>query len=326
VTEIAWDRTVFVLLPPDALMRHLCTPVLDRLEEHGFEPVRYEVLWHRPPNQDAFHESKITSAWKAYFYRQVDLVFDLGPSLALLVEDRCAEDSHLRLRALKGASDPALAAPGTIRRDLRGVNVMLDIVHSSDTPGDSRHEAGVFFGPEYGTPLDRDRTELRALVATLEAGIPKESRAFDDVLIGLRSRIAAAVWHELDAGARRLAPGLAESGRLGTGAELAALLPGGHPLAEVLACEFLPDQPKVDVRRAAARLAVYGVALDPWERAVLQTSMLFPPLRRDSESSASVVVSALRSTAGASSGSSASTQPGSSATWQPRESLAPQLP
>lgn len=286
MTAIDWQRTVLVLLPPDALERHLCSAVLDMLDGHGFSPVRYEVLWHRPPGQDAWQEHNITSVWKAYFYRQVDLVFDLGPTIALLVEDGLAQaapgTSHERLRALKGASDPAEAAPGTIRRDLRGINVMLDIVHTSDTPEDSRHEASVFFGPELGRPLHGDPAELRDVVTLLEAGIPEERREYDDVLAGLRSRLVAAVWNELDAEGRELAPGLAAGTRAGAGAELAALLPGGkaHPLAEVLSCEFLPDHPRTDLKRAAARMAVYGLTLDRWEHAVLQTSMLFQPLRR----------------------------------------------
>ncbi|MEV4836211.1 nucleoside-diphosphate kinase [Nonomuraea sp. NPDC049486] len=281
MAEIVWDRTILFLFPPDALMRHLVTPVLERLEEHGFEPTRYEVLWHRPPGQDAFQETKITSVWKAYFYRQVDVVFDLGPSLALLVEDRSsAPEPHRRLRALKGASDPAAAEPGTIRRDLRGVNVLLDLVHSSDSPEDSRHEAGIFMGDGHGTALHGDQGPLRDLVALLEAGVPRESREFDDVRAGLRSRVVAALWHELDDGARKLAPELAVSDRDGAGAELAALLPAGHPLAELLACEFLPEGERLDLRRAAAKLAVHGVSMDRWEHAVLQTSMLFPPLRR----------------------------------------------
>ncbi|MGI5272913.1 nucleoside-diphosphate kinase [Nonomuraea sp. CA-218870] len=281
MAEIVWDRTVLFLFPPDALMRHLVTPVLERLERHGFEPTRYEVLWHRPPGQDAFQETKITSVWKAYFYRQVDVVFDLGPSLALLVEDRSpAPEPHRRLRALKGASDPAAAEPGTIRRDLRGVNVLLDLVHSSDSPEDSRHEAGIFMGDGYGTALHGDQRPLRDLVALLEAGIPRESREFDDVRTGLRSRVIAALWHVLDDGARKRAPELAEETRDGAGAELAALLPAGHPLAEFLACDFLPGGERLDLRRAAARLAVHGVSMDAWEHAVLQTSMVFPPLRR----------------------------------------------
>ncbi|MFI6481235.1 nucleoside-diphosphate kinase [Nonomuraea sp. NPDC050663] len=280
MAEIVWDRTILFLFPPDALLRHLVTPVLDRLKEHGFEPTRYAVLWHRPPGQDAFQETKITSVWKAYFYRQVDVVFDLGPSLALLVEDRSgAPEPHRRLRELKGASDPAQAEPGTIRRDLRGINVLLDLVHSSDSPDDSRHEAGIFMGEGHGTPLDGDQGPLRDLVALLEAGLPRETRQFDDVRRGLRSRVVAALWHDLDAEARKLAPELAASSREGAGAELAALLPGGHPLASFLACEFLPGGERFDLRRAAARLAVYGVSVDPWEHAVLQTSMLFPPLR-----------------------------------------------
>jgi nucleoside diphosphate kinase len=288
VTTIDWQRTALVLLPPDALERHLCSPVLDMLDRHGFSPVRYEVVWHRPPGQDAWQERNITSVWKAYFYRQVDLVFDLGPTIALLVEDQRADGApgscHTRLRALKGASDPAEAAPGTIRRDLRGVNVMLDIVHTSDSPEDSQHEASVFFGPELGEPLDGGLAGLRDLVGLLQAGVPRETREYDDVLIGLRSKLIAAVWPELNTLGRKLAPGLAAGPRPGAGAELAALLPGGedHPLAEILACEFLPGHPKIDLRRAAARMAVYGLTLDRWEHVVLQTSMIFPPLRRSS--------------------------------------------
>ncbi|RCG32104.1 hypothetical protein DQ384_06200 [Sphaerisporangium album] len=288
MTAIDWQRTVLVLLPPDALERHLCSSVLDLLERHAFTPVRYDVLWHRPPNQDSWQERNISSVWEAYFYRQVDLVFDLGPTLALLVEDGQADVSpeppHKRLRALKGASHPAEAAPGTIRRDFRAINVMLDIIHTSDSPEDSELEASVFFGPGLGRPLDGGQTELRELVALLEAGIPRETREYDDVRAGLRSKITAAVWNDLTAEARKLAPGLATDPRPGAGAELAALLPGGasHPLAELVSCEFLPDHPQVDLKRGAAQLAVYGLTLDRWEHAVLRTSMTFPPLRRDS--------------------------------------------
>ncbi|GII85590.1 hypothetical protein Ssi03_35800 [Sphaerisporangium siamense] len=286
MTAIDWQRTVLVLLPPDALERHLCSPVLDTLERHGFAPVRYEVLWHRPPGQDAFHERNITSVWKAYFYRQVDLVFDLGPTLALLVEERPHDDrapgsAHARLREIKGASHPSEAAPGTIRRDLRAVNAMLGVVHTSDSPEDSLREASVFFGPGLGTAVD-DPAELRGLVALLESGAPAETREYDDVVTGLRSRVVAAVWTELTADGRKAAPELARATHAGAGAELAALLPAGHPLAELLSCEYLPGHPQVDLARAAKRMAPYGLTLDPWEHAVLKTSMTFPPLRRGS--------------------------------------------
>ena len=53
--EFDWNRTVFVLLAPDALARHLATDIVDRVERIGYRPVAWRVLWHRPVDLDAFH-------------------------------------------------------------------------------------------------------------------------------------------------------------------------------------------------------------------------------------------------------------------------------
>jgi nucleoside diphosphate kinase len=285
VEEIDWDHTVFVLLAPDAFARHLGREVLLRLDREGFAPVAWTVLWQRPANLDAFHERNITQVWKAYLYRLVDRLFAFGPTVALLVEDRRrveGETSHQRLRRLKGASEPAEAAPGTVRGDLRSVNVMLALMHSSDSPEDSRRESAVFTGGRGYTGGDPDG--VHDLLGLMELAMPREERGYDEVLAGVRARIVTLVWDDLPPTGRKeagqlLAGGAAQLAAVGAGARLAGLLPAEHPLAPVLACEFSAGYPAFDVDRARALLRAYGSDLDPWEDLVLATSQRFTPRR-----------------------------------------------
>src|SRR3712207_6825731 len=85
--EVDWERTVFVLIAPDALARRVGDTVLDRMAADGFRPTGWRVLWHRPPDLDAFNERNITQVWHGYLYRLVDQLFALGPTVAVLVHD-----------------------------------------------------------------------------------------------------------------------------------------------------------------------------------------------------------------------------------------------
>jgi nucleoside diphosphate kinase len=283
--DVDWDRTVFVLLAPDALARGLGEAVLDRLDALGYRPVAWHVLWQRPLELDAFHEKNITHSWKAYLYRLVDQLFAFGPTVAMLVHDERPgdadrPDSHQRLRQAKGASEPAEAGPGTIRGDLRSINAMLALMHSADCAADSRHESAVF--------LDRDRFHtdpggLRTALRLLTLAGPPERRGYPEVLAGLRARVLAAAWDELAPAARaelaapaEVADGLTEPG---AGERLAALLPVGHPLASVLCADFTPECPGPALDRVRPLLRVHATDLDPWEDLVLATSRRFEPRR-----------------------------------------------
>jgi nucleoside diphosphate kinase len=276
---IAWDRTVFMLLAPDAIARHLAGDVVDRVVRLGFRPLAWRVLWHRPAQLDAFHERNITQVWKAYLYRLVDQLFAFGPTVALLVQDegdQPGRDSHQRLRDAKGASEPAQTVPGTIRGDLRSINVMLSLVHSADSPADSRHESAVFAdtdGFDEGEP-----DELFAVLGLLSGARPAERRGYPEVLAGLRSRLLAAAWSDLPKPARRAATASADGlAAPGTGPRLADLLPDGHPLAAGLRADFTPTSPGPDPARLHAVMAAHGTGLDTWESLVLATSRRFPP-------------------------------------------------
>jgi nucleoside diphosphate kinase len=284
VDDLDWDHTVFALISPDALARHLGTAVLDRMEAAGFVPVSWRVLWHRPADLDSFHGRNISAAWQTYLYRLVDQLFAFGPTIALLLADEttaAGQSSHQRLRLAKGASDPDLAGPGSIRGDLASINVMLALMHSADTAADSATESTVFFGQD-GYPHGADLDELRNLLGLLAEASPPERRGYRQVLAGLRARSLAAAWEDLPRPVRKSAGALLEAGESGLASpasseQLAGLLPAAHPLTDVLLPDFTPGSPGPELERVAAALGMFGTDMDAWDKLVLATSRRFWP-------------------------------------------------
>jgi nucleoside diphosphate kinase len=289
VNEIDLSQTVFTLICPDALARHLGVAVLERIESAGFAPVAWRVLWHRPADLDSFHEQNITQVWKAYRYRLIDQLFAFGPAVALLVADQHPagdghQGSHDRLRLAKGPSDPASSGPGTIRGDLGSINAVLSLMHCADSAADSARESHVFAGP--GGFTRGDQGELRTVLALLEASRQREDRGYREVLAGLRARALAAAWEDLPRPVRKTAGVMLEAGvgtlaAPGSGGRLAALLPDDHPLAALLGADFTPSSPGPDLERVSVLLATLGTGVDDWESLVLATSRRFPPRRSD---------------------------------------------
>jgi nucleoside diphosphate kinase len=288
--EIDWNKSAFMLLAPDALARHLAIPILDRLAEDGFVPIQYRVFWRPLESLDEYYGKKIRIAWDVYLFRMVDLFFRYGPTVAFVVKDvgSSAEDSHIRLRRLKGASDPLKTTPGSIRHDFGAINLMLSLIHSADSPDDSAYEHGVYFSDEEPRVLDDGSAELYDVCRLMASGAPQETRGFEDTLGGFRARIAAVLWKEfLPEGREMIARWTVADGKkpfseLGAGRKLAEQLKDGmqHPLAAMLASEFQPDSPLVQVEVANHMLRAYGTSLDPWEELVLKTSMYFRPRRK----------------------------------------------
>jgi len=288
--EPDWTRSVFMLLAPDALARHLAVPILDRLAAEGFVPTQYRVFWRPIESLDEYYGKKIRHDWDVYLFRMVDLFFRFGPTVAFVVKDTRpgAEGSHRRLRRIKGASDPYDAKPGSIRCDFAATNLMLSLIHSADTPEESAYETGVYFSGAQPRYLDDGDTELHDVCRLMTHSTPRETRDFDRTLGGLRARLAAILWDDFQPEGRTMiarwaADGDRPFGDPGAGAKLAEQLRGGmeHSLAPLLANEFQPDQPMVQVETANHHLRARGTSLDPWEELVLTTSLYFRPLRRE---------------------------------------------
>jgi nucleoside-diphosphate kinase len=130
-----------VLVKPDGVRRGLSGEVIRRIEAKGYRLVRLEL---REATSDllaahyAEHEGKP-------FYEPLVAFMLSGPIVAMVVEgERCIEG----FRSLAGATDPTVAAPGTIRGDLGrdwGEKVQQNLVHGSDSPESAAREIAIWF-------------------------------------------------------------------------------------------------------------------------------------------------------------------------------------
>lgn len=271
----AVDTDVFALIAPDCVRRGLVKDVLAAFASAGLSPVAWQLAEVGSREVDRMHEQVMARSTEVYRFRCLDLLFGLGPSLLLRLRDQDPGrgDPHQRAVRCKGASrNPA---HGTIRHDLRAINVVLSLLHTSDSPADSRRESELIAAKDAWLPAQ----ELPGFTGVLTAPHP-ERRGFRDVLAGVRARVIAVLWDDLDADGRALAGDLAGCGGLGdagAGARVAELLARRHPLADVLRAPMDPTGDLRQIDLVARRLSGWGIDMDPWERTVLGTSLYFTP-------------------------------------------------
>jgi nucleoside-diphosphate kinase len=133
---VAAERTL-VLVKPDAMRRALAGEILSRLERRGLE-VRAARLLTVDRSLAEEHYAEHTE--KPFFGELVDFITS-GPTLALVVE---GEDAIGTVRTTMGATNPADAAPGTIRGDL-SLSMPDNLVHGSDSPESAEREIALWF-------------------------------------------------------------------------------------------------------------------------------------------------------------------------------------
>ncbi|TDD85024.1 nucleoside-diphosphate kinase [Actinomadura rubrisoli] len=281
-----WDDRVFCMIGPDCLRRLALRAVLDALREADLVPAGWWCTEVAQPRIDAVSQAQNAGPGQVYRYRAMDALFGLGPVLLLVLRDRAGRgtDELYRTAArVKGDADPRRAEPGTIRHDIGSVNVVMSLLHLSDSPRHSAAEAALLGdGVEPHDYLPAE--ELGTFVTTLEATQDAEHRLFSDVLKGLRGRLVARLWSDLSPEGRRLAAKLtadggladAEAGRL-LAREAAGVRHGRLP--EILGLPFDSSEPPPDMQRVAGLLRLHRLGLDSWETAVLTTSSYFSPMR-----------------------------------------------
>jgi nucleoside-diphosphate kinase len=133
------ERTL-VLLKPDAMRRRLAGEILGRFEARGLE-IRAARLVAVDRDLAGGHYAE--HAEKPFFGELVEFITS-SPTLALVLE---GEGAIAVVRTTIGATDPAKAAPGTIRGDL-ALSMPDNLVHGSDSPESAGREIALWFGDE----------------------------------------------------------------------------------------------------------------------------------------------------------------------------------
>jgi nucleoside-diphosphate kinase len=136
---MAVERT-FALLKPGVLQRRIVGEVLSRLEKSGFRIIACKLIQvSREIAETHYAEHREKS-----FYPSLVEYMESSPSIAMVLE---REDAIASLRKLAGATDPAKAAPGTIRADY-AIVTQKNIIHASDSPESADREINLFFSGE----------------------------------------------------------------------------------------------------------------------------------------------------------------------------------
>ncbi len=140
------QRTLF-LVKPDGVQRGLVGEIIRRLEARGLKLVAMKMMQITPElaaRHYAEHRGKA-------FYDGLIAFITSGPVVALVCEGR---EAVAVVRSLMGATDPIKAGPGTIRGDL-AVDLLMNLVHGSDSVAGAEAEVARFFGPEEFLRYDR---------------------------------------------------------------------------------------------------------------------------------------------------------------------------
>jgi nucleoside-diphosphate kinase len=130
------ERTL-VLIKPDGVERGLIGEVLSRIERKGFRIVALQLrVLERAIAEEHYGEHKD----KPFFGDLVDFITG-GPLVAAVIE---GPEAIASWRTMMGATNPANAAPGTIRGDL-ATETQMNVTHGSDSPDSAAREIGLFF-------------------------------------------------------------------------------------------------------------------------------------------------------------------------------------
>ena len=130
------ERT-FAIIKPDAVERRLAGQILARIEKEGFT-VRAMRLQHLTKREaEGFYA---VHRERPFFAGLTDFMSS-GPCVLLALE---APGAIGKWRALMGATDPAKAEAGSLRKDF-GLSIDKNATHGSDAPDTAAFELGYFF-------------------------------------------------------------------------------------------------------------------------------------------------------------------------------------
>ena len=133
---MAIERTL-AIIKPDAVGRGLTAEILSRIHAAKFQIVAIKSLRLTKTEAEGFYA---VHRERPFFGELTDFVSS-GKAVVMVLE---AEGAISKWRDTMGATDPAKAAPGTIRKEL-GTSIQYNCTHGSDAPATAAFEIGYFF-------------------------------------------------------------------------------------------------------------------------------------------------------------------------------------
>jgi nucleoside-diphosphate kinase len=133
---MAIERTLSIL-KPDALQSGVVGKILSKFEESGLKPVAMRMMHLTVPEAEGFYAVHRQRP----FFPSLVAYMTSGPVIVQVLE---GENAVQRNREVMGATNPANAAEGTIRK-LFARSIEANSVHGSDSPENARAEIAYFF-------------------------------------------------------------------------------------------------------------------------------------------------------------------------------------
>jgi len=133
---MATEQTM-VLIKPDAVQRGLIGEVIARLERRGLQLAGMKLM---RITEELAGRHYAEHREKPFFGGLVEFITS-APVVAMVWE---GPGAVAMVRAMMGATNPANAAPGTIRGDL-AVSFGMNVIHGSDSTESAEREVGLFF-------------------------------------------------------------------------------------------------------------------------------------------------------------------------------------
>ncbi len=130
------ERTL-TIIKPDAVGAGHIGDIIKIFEAHQFKIVAARLVKLSKKEAEGFYAVHRTKA----FFASLTNFMSSGSALVMVLE---GENAILRLREVMGATNPADAAPGTIRK-LYAASIESNAVHGSDAPETAAYEMGYFF-------------------------------------------------------------------------------------------------------------------------------------------------------------------------------------
>lgn len=130
------QRTLAIIKPDAVAARH-AGPIIQRIEEAGFQIRAMRMLRLSRPEAEGFYAVHRERP----FFPSLTAFMSSGPVVVLALE---AEDAIRKWRTLMGVTDPSKADAGTLRKEF-GRSIENNATHGSDAPDTAAFELGYFF-------------------------------------------------------------------------------------------------------------------------------------------------------------------------------------